>query len=51
MLSVHRNFPKIGKDVQSVIPAIVAKGRVVVVVTVSKGIDKPYFDRNGGDLV
>jgi ATP-dependent DNA helicase RecG len=29
-----------------VIPAIVAKGRVVVVVTVSKGIDKPYFDRN-----
>jgi ATP-dependent DNA helicase RecG len=26
---------------------LVAKGRIVVVVTVPKGIDKPYFDRNG----
>jgi ATP-dependent DNA helicase RecG len=25
----------------------VAKGRVVIVVTVPKGIDKPYFDKNG----
>jgi len=26
---------------------IVGKGRIVIVVTVRKGIDKPYFDRNG----
>ena len=26
---------------------LVAKGRVVVVITISKGIDKPYFDRKG----
>ncbi len=25
----------------------VGKGRIVVVVTIPKGIDKPYFDRNG----
>jgi ATP-dependent DNA helicase RecG len=26
---------------------VVGKGRIVIVVTVSKGIDKPHFDRNG----
>jgi ATP-dependent DNA helicase RecG len=26
---------------------VVGKGRIVIVVTISKGIDKPYFDRNG----
>jgi ATP-dependent DNA helicase RecG len=26
---------------------VVGKGRIVIIVTVSKGIDKPYFDRNG----
>jgi ATP-dependent DNA helicase RecG len=26
---------------------VVSKGRIVIVATIPKGIDKPYFDKNG----